>query len=68
MNKTDYENLVQNLPEITDDNIKQGEFYICDEQCIKFLKPLMPETFREDNYNDYIIYLQDNKGAIIIKK
>ncbi len=67
VNKTDYENLVQNLPEITDDNIKQGEFYICDEQCIKFLKPLMPETFREDNYNDYIIYLQDNKGAIIIK-
>ena len=66
VNKNDYEKLVQNIPEITDDNIEKGEFYICDQQCIMLLKPLMPETFKVDNYKDYKIYLNDSKGAIII--
>ena len=66
VNKNDYEKLIQNVPEITDDNIEKGEFYICDEQCIMLLKPLMTETFRKDNYKDYKIYLNNNKGAIII--
>ena len=66
VNKNDYEKLVQNIPEITNDNIERGEFYICDEQCIMFLKPLMPKAFEEKNYKDYEICLKDSKGAIII--
>ena len=66
VNKNDYEKLVKNVPEISDDNIEKGEFYICDEQCIMFLKTLMSEAFKEDNYKDYKIYLNNSKGAIII--
>ena len=64
--KNSYEKLVQNIPNITNDDIENGDFYILNENFIKILKYIMSETFSEDDYKNYDISLKNNKGAIII--
>ena len=64
--KNDYEELIQNIPNITNELIEKGDFYILDNNFVKTLNDIIPKTFGKDEFKDYEISLKNNKGAIII--
>ena len=67
-NKDDYNKLITKLPVgLTKEKIEKGIFYILDENSLLNLFPLI--NIQEDdkeNFKDYQIFLNNNKGAIII--
>lgn len=62
----DYKKITGNFPKLTQENIEKGEFFIFDENCVLSLLPLIP-TLKKEDFIDYQIFLNNNKGAIIIK-
>ena len=67
-NKDDYNKLIKKLPvSLTKEKIEKGIFYILDENSLINLFPLIKiQENDKKNFRDYQIFLNNNKGAIII--
>ena len=67
-NKNDYNKLITKLPvTLTKEKIEKGIFYILDENSLLNLFPLIKiQEDDKENFKDYQIFLNNNKGAIII--
>ena len=65
-----YKKLMNNIPQLTQEKIEEGNFYILDELCLLNLFPLISIKEEEKkNFLDYQLFLiNNNKGAIIINE
>ena len=64
-----YTKLVQNFQNVTKDNIKNGEFFIINENCFISLFPLIPQLEEKKGaFSDYHLYLKNNKGMIALNE